>query len=171
MAAEKQVANSTPTKSLRNADGSITKLTEFATADINSVEELETLFGSQGVSYSRGEEVTGDYKVITKDEKVAFCKRILGKKLGVVRWAFRDSSTGEYVTMHIIVDGAGKFIFNDGAGTGMYGQLSATTTGRIANGMSESEATTGLIVDRGIKQNNPYEYDTRTGKSIKKGQD
>ena len=62
MAAEKQVANSTPTKPLRNADGSITKLTEFATADINSVEELETLFGSQGVSYSRGEEVTGDYK-------------------------------------------------------------------------------------------------------------
>jgi hypothetical protein len=165
--------NSMPTKDLVNKDGTITALTEWATADVQNVDDLIALFGEQGVTYSTGEELTGDYKVITGDEKQAFCKRIIGKRLAVVKWAFRDGQqhNTEFVTMHLIIDGVGKIIVNDGAKSGMYGQLSRITTERLGQGWASDRAHAGLLVDRGIKQNKTFQYDTRTGKAIKKGED
>ena len=164
--------NSTTTKDLVNKDGTITALTEWATADVNSVDDLIALFGEQGVQYSTGEEVTGDYKVITGDEKQAFCKRVVGKRLAVVKWAFRPGQNdSEYVTMHLVIDGAGKFILNDGSKGGMCGQLSLITSGRLNQNWPEDRAHAGLLVERGIKANKTFEYDTRTGKAIKRDED
>lgn len=169
---EEKNTNSNTTKDLVNKDGTITALTEWATADVSSVDDLIALFGEQGVSYSTGEELTGDYQVITGDEKQAFCQRIIGKRLAVVKWVFREGEgNSEYVTMHLVIDGAGKFIMNDGAKGGMYGQLSRVTTERIANGQPEDRAHAGLVVDRGIKANKTFQYDTRTGTAIRRGDD
>lgn len=169
---EENNTNSKPGKDLVNKDGSITALTEWATADVDNVDDLIALFGEQGVEYSTGEEVTGDYQVITGDEKQAFCKRIIGKRLAVVKWAFRDGQgDSEYVTMHLIVDGAGKFILNDGSKGGMCGQLSHITSVRLNNEWPEDRAHAGLIVERGIKQNKQFEYNIETKKAIKRDED
>lgn len=159
------------TKDLENKTGEVTKLIEWATADADSVEAMVELFSDQGVSYSAGEEVTGGYKLITADEKVAFCRRIIGKKLFVVKWEFREASTNNYVTFFFIVDGAGKFILNDGSKTGFFGQLDNVTSTRLRNGQDESHAQAGLLVERGIKENKPYKYDTRTKRAIPRGAD
>lgn len=159
------------TKDLENKDGNMTKLTEWATQEADSVDDMIALFSEQGVSYSTGEEVTGGYKLITADEKVAFLRRIVGKRLFAARWQFRESSTGTYVTVHIIVDDAGKFIVNDSSKTGFFGQLDEITSTRIRNGQDESHAMAGLLVERGIKENKPYEYDTRSGKAIPRGEE
>lgn len=153
-------------KSLLNADGNVTKLTEWATADVDSVEDAIRVFGEQGVSYTAGEEIVGDYKLISRDEKQLFMERISGRHLFVVRWEFREGNTGEYVSAYIIVDGMGKFIINDGSKGGIYGQLSRTTSTRIAQGMSNGNEKAGLDVRKGVKKNDPYFYDDRTGKSI-----
>ncbi len=158
-------------KNLENKNGDITKLTELATMEANSVEDMVKLFGSQGVSYSTGEETNGGYRFIGSDEKIAFLRRIVGKKLFAVRWEFRDSSTGEYVTTHIVVDGAGKFILNDSSKTGIYGQLSEITSTRQKNGMDESHSMAGALVERGVKENTPYEYNLETGRAIAKDDD
>lgn len=159
------------TKDLTNKDGNITKLTEWATQDADSVDAMIEMFSEQGVSYSTGEEVTHGYRLITADEKVAFCRRIVGKRLFVARWEFRESPTGTYITMHIMVDDAGKFIVNDSSKTGFFGQLDETTSVRMSNGQSESQASAGLLVERGIKENKAYQYDTRTKKAIPRGAD
>lgn len=145
-------------KSLVNQDGTVTKLTEWATADVETVEEMEALFKSEGVSYSRGEEATGDYQFIRADEKVAFCKRILGQKLMVVKYEFRTSSMGEYVTVHMIVNGAGKFILNDSSKVGMYGQLSTIYSNRIENGWDDDKARAGVVAERGLEMNKPFKF-------------
>jgi hypothetical protein len=164
--------NSSSGKDLVNKDGTITALTEWATADVQSVDDLIALFGEQGVTYSTGEELTGDYKVITGDEKQTFCKRIVGKRLAVVKWVFRPGQNdSEYVTMHLVVDGAGKFILNDGSKGGMCGQLSRITSERLGNGQPSDRAHAGLIVERGIKANKQFEYDTRSGKAVKRDDD
>ena len=169
---EENNTNSKTTKDLVNKDGSITALTEWATADIDNVDALIALFGEQGVEYSTGEEVTGDYQVVTGDEKQAFCKRIIGKRLAVVKWVFREGQgDSEYVTMHLIVDGAGKFIMNDGSKGGMCGQLSHITSVRLNNEWPEDRAHAGLIVERGIKQNKQFEYNIETKKAIKRDED
>lgn len=164
--------NSKPGKELVNKNGEITKLTEWATVDANSIEDLIELFGEAGVSYSTGEEVTGDYRVIPGDAKQLWAKAFTGKRTFVVRWQFHTPDNGnEFVTMHLFIDGAGKFIVNDGAKSGMYGQLSRITSERVRQGQPEDRAHAGLLAERGIIQNKPFQFDKRTGKAIRKGDD
>lgn len=160
--------NSQKEKDLVNKDNSVTALIEWATDSVDSIEELEQLFNSQGVSFTSGEELTGEYKLVTGDEKQLFMKRIQGRKTFVVRWNFNERDGKEFVSAYIFVDGHGKFIVNDGAKSGLYGQLSGTYSKRIAEGWEETRARAGLKSDRGFTPNADFYYDTRTNKSIKK---
>ena len=155
-------------KDLENKNGDVTKLIEWATEDVNTIEEMERLFESSGVAYTSGEELTGDYKVVTGDEKQMFLKRIQGRKVFVVRWQFNTRDNKEFVSAYILVDGHGKFIINDGAKGGLYGQLSEVYSRRLSSGVDESHACAGLKSDRGFSPNQPFYYDTRTNKAIKK---
>jgi hypothetical protein len=168
-AQDEKNANSSAERSLAVQSGEITELIEWATDGVNSLDELERLFGDQGVTYSAGEELTGDFQLVTGDKKQVFCQRIAGVPLAVIKWRFQDGDTGEYVTMHLFIEGHGKFILNDGAKTGLYGQLRRLTDVREQNGVTPTNG--GLIVRTGIKQNKPYEYDKRTGKAVKRGED
>lgn len=162
-------SNTKEKKDLVNvSDGKVTKLTEWATKDVNSVDEMIALFGENGVEYSRGEELTDDFRVVTGDEKPLFMKKILGCRLFCVRWEFYNGDNGEFVAVHALIEGHGKFIFNDGAKSGVYGQLSNITSKRLANNQPFDRAHSGLEVPRGIIQNKPFFYDDRTGKAIKK---
>lgn len=156
-------SNSTdePTKDLVNRDGSFTKLTEFATKEVDSVEAAIELFGEQGVAYSSGEEVTGDYQLVNKDEKQAFLTRVAGKRVFIVRWEFHDGDKGEFATLYCIIDGSGKFIVNDGAKGGIYGQLSKITSTRLESGVKGGNEMAGCLVNRGFRRNNDFYY--RTG--------
>lgn len=169
MATETQSEKNTK-KDITNKDGEVTKLIEWATQDVENVDDLIALFGSQGVAYSTGGEITGDYQVITGNEKQLFAERVVGKRLFVVKWEFYPGQRKdtEFVAMHMLIDGIGKFIVNDGAKSGMYGQLSKITSQRISQGVSDSHAKTGLLVERGIRKNDPFQYDTRSGKALKK---
>lgn len=158
-------------KDLENKNGDVTKLIEWATEDTENVDDMIALFGSQGVSYSAGEEITHDYKVVTSDEKQLWLNKVAGHRTFVVKWEFYEGSNGEFAAIHVLVDGFGKFIFNDGAKSGVYGQLSEITTTRIAQKIDESHAKAGLLAERGFKKNKPFEFDTRTGKAIKKNED
>jgi hypothetical protein len=168
-AQEENKANSSTERPLAKKDGDITALTEWATSDVNTVDEMVRLFGDQGVAFTEGAELTGDFQLITGDLKQAFCQRIIGKQMFVVRWNFHESSTGEYVTMHVLVDGVGKYILNDGGQTSMYAQLRHITDVRHDQGVTPENG--GLLVRQGIKANKAYQYDTRTGKAIKPSDD
>lgn len=163
---------STPkSKDLTNKDGQPTKLVEWATADVNTVDEMISLFGESGVSYSSGEELTGDYKLITGDEKQMFLQRVQGRRVFCVQWEFRTpagktAGTREFVSVHVVIDGHGKFIVNDSAKGGFYGQLSDLTSARLETGKTDREAKTGLLADRGFKPNKIFYFDTRTNKAI-----
>lgn len=149
-------------KSLTNKDGQPTKLVEFATMNANSVEEMIQLFGESGVSYSTGEEITGDYQLVTGDEKQLFLQRVQGKRTFCVQWEFRvGSANREFVSVHVVIDDAGKFIVNDSAKGGFYGQLSQITSQRLDNGKTEREAKTGLLAARGFKPNKTFYFDNR----------
>ncbi len=167
MAAETQ-----KTKDLTNKDNSVTKLIEWATVNADSIEDMEALFSESGVSYSSGEELGGEYRLVTGDEKQAFLNRISGAPLFVVKWEFRvpDSGNKEYVSAHILVQGFGKFVINDGSKTGLYGQLSELTARRIAQGIDDSHAKAGLKAGRGFKKGAEYWYNTATNKAIPKGE-
>lgn len=170
MATEKSTNSPTPkTKDLVNKNGEVTKLVEWATADVNSVDDMIALFGESGVAYSTGEEITGDYQLITGDEKQLFLERVKGKRTFCVQWEFRTppgQNTREFVSVHVIIDGHGKFIVNDSAKGGFYGQLSQITSERISNGQGDREAKTGVLAARGFKANKPFFFDTRTNKAI-----
>lgn len=154
-------------KDLTNKDGQPTKLVEWATADVDSVDAMLDLFGQSGVSYSSGEEITGDYKLITGDEKQLFLKRVQGRRAFCVQWEMRvGNANREFVTVHVIIDGHGKFIVNDSAKGGFYGQLSDITSHRLESGKSDREAKTGLLAERGFNPNKPFYFDTRTNKAI-----
>jgi hypothetical protein len=159
-------------KDLKNKDGQPTKLVEWATMDANSVDEMIELFGTSGVSYSSGEEITGDYTLVTGDEKQLFLQRVQGRRVFCVQWEFRTpagkatASTREFVSVHVVIDGHGKFIVNDSAKGGFYGQLSEITSKRIETGKSDRESKTGLLAQRGFKPNKPFFFDVRTGKAI-----
>jgi hypothetical protein len=161
-------------KDLANKDGQPTKLVEWATMEANSVDEMVTLFGESGISYSSGEELTGDYKLITGDEKQFFLKKVAGARTFCVQWEFRIPQTAaggrEFVSVHVVIDGHGKFIVNDSAKGGFYGQLSTITSNRLENGKTEREAKTGLLADRGFKANKPFFFDTRTNRAIPRGE-
>lgn len=153
---------SSKTKDLVNKDGQPTKLVEWATMDVDSVDEMIALFGESGVSYSSGEEITGDYQLITGDEKQLFLQRVQGKRTFCVQWEFRTPNSGnnrrEFVSVHVIIDGAGKFIVNDSSKGGFYGQLSDITSQRVDNGRTEREAKTGVLAERGFKPNKPFYF-------------
>lgn len=163
--ANQPVPTTPKTKDLRNADGEITKLVEWATMDVDSVDDMIALFGEKGVAYSTGEEITGDYQLITGDEKQLFLQRVQGCRTMCVQWAFRTPSSGnnkrEFVSVHVIIDTKGKYIVNDSAKGGFYGQLSDVTNHRLSTGKSEREAHTGLLAERGFKPNKPFYF--RTG--------
>ena len=134
--------------------------------DANSVDDMIALFGESGVSYSSGEELTGDYQLITGDEKQLFLQRVQGKRTFCVQWEFRKpqnagANAREFVSVHVVIDGAGKFIVNDSAKGGFYGQLSQITSQRIDNGKTERESKTGLLAARGFKPNKPFLFDNR----------
>lgn len=147
-------------KSLVNKDGQPTKLVEWATANVDSIDDMIALFGKEGVTYTSGEEITGDYQLITGDEKQLFLKRVQGKRTFCVQWEFRTPSAGnnhrEFVSVHVIIDGAGKFIVNDSSKGGFYGQLSDLTSKRIDNGQTERESKTGVLAQRGFQPNKVF---------------
>lgn len=151
-----------PSKDLRNKDGEITKLVEFATMEANSIEDMIELFGKNGVSYSTGGELTGDYTLITGDEKQLFLKRVQGRRTMCVQWEFRTPQSGanrrEFVSVHVIIEGHGKFIVNDSSKGGFYGQLSDLTSKRLETGQTERESKTGVLAERGFKPNKPFYF-------------
>lgn len=150
------------TKDLKNKDGEPTKLVEWATMEADSVDDMIALFGKSGVAYSTGQEITGDYTLVTGDEKQLFLKRVQGKRAFCVQWEFRTPQTGnnrrEFVSVHVIIDGAGKFIVNDSSKGGFYGQLSDLTSKRIENGQSERESKTGVLASRGFVPNKDFYF-------------
>ncbi len=161
---------SSKSKDLTNKDGQPTKLVEWATMDVDSIDDMIELFGTSGVSYSSGEELTGDYQLITGDEKQLFLQRVQSRRVFCVQWEFRTPASGnnrrEFVSVYVIIDGHGKFIVNDSSKGGFYGQLSELTSKRIDTGKTEREAKTGLLAERGFKPNKPFFFDTRTSKAI-----
>jgi len=159
-------------KTLVNANGDITKLVEWATVGANSIEDLEQLFADEGVSYSDGSEVTGEFRVVTAAEKQLWCQRVSGNPAFVIKWDNRSGDKGDYVTIHLFVAGHGKFIVNDGSKAGMCGQLSRIESERLrANPeMNATHARVGVKVGRGIVKNDDFYYDDRNGKAIKKAE-
>jgi hypothetical protein len=166
--ASKQVATESEksnTKDIANKDGEITQLIEWATDGANSVEDLRNMFNAQGVSYSSGEEVTGDFRVITGDEKQLFLNKIAGNGLFVISWFFHVAENGtEFATIRMMVDGHGKFLINDGAKSGMYQQLRTVTERRRE--LKQTPTNGGIDVPGGVIKNRPFKIDKRTGKSI-----
>jgi hypothetical protein len=165
-------------KSLVNKDGSVTELIEWATESALTPEQMLDKFLEAGVAVSHGEELTGDYTVIHGDEKQAFLRRMLGERAFVVQWHFYEGDTGEFAAMHIVFN-VGKYILNDSAKSGMYGQLRAITDKREAadpKAASTRTSTAGLMVARGIREKTPFYYyynaddkaDPRNNKAIKK---
>jgi hypothetical protein len=148
-------------KSLVNKDGSITKLTEWATQDVDTIDEAIAKFGEAGITYSTGGELTGDYRVITAAEKQQFLKTMFGRKVFIVRWEFYKGQNGEFVAFHCIIDESGKFIINDGSKGGIYGQLSGITTQRLDSGIGNGREKSGVLCERGFVENKPFYF--RTG--------
>jgi hypothetical protein len=170
--AQEVVSNSGKSgKDLVNKDGSVTALIEWATQNINSPEEMLDFFEQSGVPVTRGEEITGDYSVVHGPEKPEWCAKHEGTRLFVVQWHFYESSTGEFAAMHLVTP-AGKFILNDSAKGGMYGQLRKITDQREQNedAVTNRTSTAGLMVAGGLRRNNPFYYDTRP-RSQNKGEE
>lgn len=173
MATKAQQENNTENNSVKdlvNKDGTITELMEWATADVSTIEEMEALFGNQGVAYSTGEELTGDFRVITGDEKQLFLKRVSGAPVFVIDWKFNSGNNGEYVTMRFLVEGHGKFLMNDGSKSGSYGILSRITSERIRSGWTDGRERAGLKAPRGFARNNTFYYSKASGKAIPKAE-
>jgi len=161
----------TATKDLRNKSGEITKLVEWATQDVNSIDEMMALFEDQGVEYSHGDEITGDYQLITGDLKQAFLTRVAGKRMFIVKWEFNERDSKPFASFYCIIDGVGKYIINDGSKGGMFGQLSDITEKREASkpeSANDGSSRAGLMVGMGVKKGNDFYYDTRTSKAIRK---
>lgn len=165
-------------KDLVNRDGKVTELIEWTTQNINSPEEALDYFEQSGVKVTRGEELTGGYTVVRGEEKAEFCAKHENTRLMVVQWHFYENSRvdtetgdrGEFVAMHLITP-AGKFILNDSAKGGMYGQLRDLTDKREQidpDSAVNRSSTAGLFVAGGLRRNKPFFYDTRTGRSIPK---
>lgn len=167
-------------KALTNKDGSITKLIEFATQNASTPEAMLDLFLEQDIPFSSGEELTGGYVLIDKDHKADWCAKHENQHLFVVQWNFYDnknqtdsddpdSATGEFAAM-FIVSNLGKFIVNDSAKGGMYGQLRRVTDFREAkdpDSGTKRTSTVGYNAPRGLRANKPFMYDTRTKRAIR----
>jgi hypothetical protein len=160
-------------KDLVNKDGTVTELIEWATESALTPEQMMDLFLESDIPVSHGEEITGDYVVIHADEKARWCTQHVGQRLMVVQWHFYDGTDdNEFAAMHIISN-AGKFIVNDSAKGGMYGQLRTTTDRRERldpRAASRRTSTAGLMVVRGLRQNKTFLYNSDTKKSIPKSE-
>jgi|SRR5215469_305298 len=160
-------------KDLVNKDGKVTKLIEWATQSAASPEEIMDMFLEEGVPFSHGEELTGDYKVVTKEMKEEWCDKHIGTHLFCVTWDFYDGvGDQEFAAVHII-SAFGKFIMNDGAKGGMYGQLRKTTDFREEQDPESAvlrTSTAGFDAPKGLRRNKPFQYDTRP-KSDKAGEE
>lgn len=181
MASNSQEVESVSGKSLRNKDGSVTELIQWATQGMATPEEIMDAFLEAEIPISTGTELTGDYRVVTPAEKVEWCSKHVGTPLFVVQWHFyggRPSEedptrlTNEFAAMHI-VSAFGKFIVNDSAKGGMYGNLRQITDEREAADPSTAvkrTSTAGAHAMNGLKGNRPFWYNTKTGKSIPKSE-
>ena len=163
-----QVANENG-KELLNTDGSVTKLIEWATERALTPEQMMDLFLESGVGVSHGEEITGDYVLVHSEEKPRWCDKHCGERLFVVKWEFYDGQgEREFTSMHL-VSNAGKFILNDSAQGGMYGQLKQITKRREENdpqAASKRTSKAGLMVVRGLRRNKPFMFNTDTKTAI-----
>ncbi len=158
-------------KDLVNKDGTVTELIEWATQSDLTPEEMLDRFAEAGVPVSTGTELTGDYVVVHGEEKAAWCSKHVGSRLFVVQWHFYDGEAGnEFAAMHIVTP-AGKFIVNDSARGGMYGQLRRITDVREETDpstRSNRTSTAGLMVAGGLRANKTFEYSISTKRSIPK---
>jgi hypothetical protein len=155
-------------KDLVNQDGSVTKLIEWATQENMSPEEIMDMFLESGVPVTHGEELTGDYNVVRGDEKAEWCAKHEGTRLFCVVWNFYGDEGKEFVSVHI-VSPAGKFILNDSAKGGIYGQLRKITDIREEKderAATKRTSTAGLMVAGGLRRNKPFFFNTDTGKAI-----
>jgi hypothetical protein len=134
-------------------------------------------------------QATGDYIVVHGPEKPEWCAKHEGTRLFAVQWHFYENKEpkkneageirigdnglpefGEFAAIHII-SRAGKFIVNDSAQIGMYGQLRKETDIREEKDPKAADkrtSTAGLMVPGGLRKNNPSFYDTRTNRIIKR---
>jgi hypothetical protein len=189
-AAETSAVSGMAAKDLVNKDGKVTELIEWATQNITSPEEMLDYFQEHDLQ-THSQATAGDYILVNKEEKAEWCAKHVGPsgRLMVVQWHFyanRDPQKddngnvviddngnpvfGEFVAMHII-SGAGKYIVNDSAKIGMYGQLRKETDVREEKDPESGvmrTATAGLFVPGGLRQNRTSFYDTRTKKVIKR---
>lgn len=174
MADKSQEIEAVSGKTIRNKDGKITDLIEWATDSASTPEEIMDMFLEQDVPFTHGEELTGDYKVVHSDAKTEWCSKHVGTSLFVVKWGFYDGkgeAGNKFAAMHI-VSAFGKFIVNDSAKGGMFGQLEKLTDRREELNPESAvmrTSTAGLAVPRGLKANNKFYFDTRP-KSEKAGE-
>lgn len=159
--AENDAPAGTVGKDLVNKDGRVTELIEWATQSASSPEDILDKFAEAGIPVSSGSELTGDYVVVHGEEKARWCSAHVGQRLMVVQWHFYEGKgDSEFAAMHI-VSNAGKFIVNDGATGGMYGQLRRITDIREQNdekAAANRTSTAGLMVAGGLRQNKPFMY-------------
>ena len=167
---ENSAVSGKPGKDLVNKDGTVTELIEWASQNASTPAEMLDLFEESGVPVSHGEELTGDYTVVRGDEKPEWCAKHEGSRLFIVQWHFYENATGEFAAIHLVSD-AGKFILNDSAKGGLYGQLRKITDMREnsdSNAATKRTSTAGLMVPGGLRRNKPFYFNTSTGKSIPK---
>jgi hypothetical protein len=184
---ENSPVSGTVGKDLVNKDGKVTELIAWATQNISSPEEMLDYFQENNlITHS---EATGDYIVVHGPEKAEWCAKHEGSLLFCVQWHFyqnRDPKKdaegkvvlddagnavfGEFAAIHLI-SRAGKFIINDSAQIGMYGQLRKETDIREEKNPDSAvfrTSTAGLMVPGGLRRNNTSYYDTRTNKTIRR---
>lgn len=134
------------------------------------------MFLQEEIPVSHGEEIHGDYVVVTKDRKAAWCTEHIGKTLFCVTWNFYegqgDAEGSEFAAIHIIAHD-GKFIVNDGAKGGMYGDLKKVTEGREQADPETAvtrTSTAGFMAANGLKANKKFWYNTDTKRAIPKAE-
>lgn len=170
MASTSQVSSPNSGKDLVNKDGRVTELIEWATEKDLTPEQILDRFAEAGIPVSTGEELTGDYHVVHAEEKPEWCAKHVGTRLMVVQWHFYEGDTNEFAAMHI-VSAFGKYIVNDSAQGGMYGQLRGITDIREKQdpkAASTRTSTVGLMVAGGLRGNRTFQYSKTTKRAIPK---
>jgi hypothetical protein len=163
-------------KSLVNKDGSITKEIAWAMQNVASPEEALDLLLQAGLTVlTISEELSGDFKLVHKEEKAEWCAKHIGTPFMFITWNFYPNQSvdengvrGEFVACHVI-SRFGKYIINDGTIGGIYGQLRKVTDGREEadpESAVKRTSTAGLMAPRGLRENKPFAYDTREKRAI-----
>jgi hypothetical protein len=160
-----------PEKTLLNKNGTVTELTEWATDGITNIDQMLAYFQESGVPVTSGEEISGEYRVVV--DKVAWGNAHRGMLLFAIKWHFYDGENGEFVSVHLIDDKGDKWILNDGAKQGVYGQLRQITDKREEEDPESAvrrTSTAGLLVPGGMRKGSEYYVDNRSRKAIPKGE-